>query len=87
MKTINNNAIVMALTLVLLAGSALATELKVPQLAPKRIPVVVAPLPALPETMEQCQARIATYCGGTHRTRLFTKACVFRNRYQCRGKG
>lgn len=74
------------LAFVLLAGSALAADLKVPQLAPKREPVVAAPLAPLPETKEQCQARILAMCSGTHRTRLFTKACAFRNRYQCRGK-
>lgn len=71
---------------VLLCGTVMAADLKVPQLAPKREPVISAPLPALPETAEQCQARILAQCSGTHRTRLFTKACVFRNRYQCRGK-
>ena len=74
------------LAFVLLCGAAMATELKVPQLAPKREPVTVAPLPNLPETKEACQARIVAQCSGTHRTKLFTKACIFRNRYQCRGK-
>ncbi len=77
---------ILTLAFMLAAGSVLATELKVPQLAPKRVPVQSAPLPTLPETKEACQARIVAQCSGTHRTKLFTKACVYRNRYQCRGK-
>lgn len=79
--------------LLIVCGPALASgDLKVPQLAPKREPVTVAPLPPLTPVADQltayaaCMQLITEQCSGTHRTRIFTKACVFRNRYQCRGK-
>lgn len=58
---------------VLCASPAFATELPVPKLKPQE-----------PSAKEACMARIRAQCAGTHRTKLFTKACVFRNRYQCR---
>ena len=74
------------LAFVLLAGSALATELKVPQLAPKREPVTVAPLPNLPETKAACQVRIAAECESKNWTRLGKKACLHVRGRACRGK-
>lgn len=64
---------------VLWTGAAFASgDMKVPTV-PK-----TAPVAAQVTAYDACMQRIATQCKGTHRTRLFTKACVFRNRYQCR---
>ena len=67
---------IITLALVLLAGSAFATELKVPG---KKLP---PPLPVIQG--ETCMQRVERACIATHRTRLFTRACVFRNKYRCR---
>jgi hypothetical protein len=77
------------LAFVLCAGIASATELRVPQLAPKREPVQVEQLPPVAVQLTAyaaCMQRVTTQCGGTHRTKFFTRACVSRNRYQCRSK-
>ena len=59
------------IALVFCATPALATELPVPK-----------PLPQIPG--ETCMQRVERACVATHRTRLFTRACVFRNKYRCR---
>ena len=77
---------IVILAFALIAGSANGADLKV-QLAPKIVPVESKPLPPVADqltTYAACMQRITAQCSGTHRTRLFTKACVYRNRYQCR---
>lgn len=80
---------IMIIAFVLLAGSALAADLKLPQLAPKREPVVATPLAPLPETKERCLARITGDCVSTHKgivSKYLNKACIRRNQWQCKGK-
>jgi hypothetical protein len=89
MKTIAIFAFVLCASAVFTAASVLATELKVPQLAPKRVPVESQKLPPVADQVTAyaaCMQRITEQCSGTHRTKLFTRACIYRNRYQCRGK-
>jgi hypothetical protein len=76
---------ILALAFVLVAGLASATELKVPKgktAMAKTPPPVVQPLPQIPG--ETCMERVKRACTITHRTRLFTAACVRRNAYRCR---
>ncbi len=66
---------ILILAFMLAAGLAHATDLKVPKGKP-------APLPQI--AGETCMQRVERACIATHRTKLFTRACVRRNAYRCR---
>jgi hypothetical protein len=51
----------------------------------KASPKTPAPaVKAAPVSKAECMARVEAACVATHKTALFTKACVRRNQYRCR---
>ena len=67
--------LILALALCAVPSIALATYLPIPKLKPK---------PATVATQMTCLEQVEGDCRRTHRTKLFTRACVRMNMYRCR---
>ena len=65
--------LIIALVLCAVPTLALATYLPIPKLKPKPV-----------ATQMTCLEQVEGDCRRTHRTRLFTRACVRMNMYRCR---
>lgn len=72
---------ILTLAFILAAGLASATELKVPK---GKVAMAKSPPPLVVIPGETCMQRVERACIVTHRTKLFTRACVRRNAYRCR---